>query len=103
MEIEGQWQLAGCPGALTWIGAGRRRTIGPPLVLRDDGGCLRRHRPGDQGTVWRAQKKRESAMRIPKVVSMVVVLSLLILALVPAAARAQAGAAGVDRAYHLHD
>ena len=42
-------------------------------------------------------------MRIPKIVSMAVVLSLLILALVPAAARAQAGAAGVDRAYHLHD
>jgi hypothetical protein len=32
-------------------------------------------------------------MRIPKVVSMAVVLSLLILALVPAAARAQAGQA----------
>jgi hypothetical protein len=44
-----------------------------------------------------------SAMRIPKIVSMAVVLSLLILALVPAAARAQAGAAGVDRPYHLHD
>jgi hypothetical protein len=39
-------------------------------------------------------------MRIPKIISAAVVLSLLILALVPAAARAQGGG---DRTYHLHD
>ena len=43
-------------------------------------------------------------MRSPKVVWVAVVLPLLILALAPAAAHAQAGApAGVDRTYHLHD
>jgi hypothetical protein len=46
------------------------------------------------------KKEGVSAMRIPKIISAAVVLSLLILALVPAAARAQAGG---DRAYHLHD